>query len=916
MKEKWKKMSVFVLLCAVSIGMLLSLPLRTEAAEASARLVFSHGEYDSNSHHVECQDPLACAQDSWTAGIDQCSYLFLYFVEGETYRRLSLTDVVSTDTNVVTVSSCSSNANAVSLQARGFGQAEIQYTDQSGRTYSLPVEVHLPNTGFYTTQEPSEQTYIKEFNLTDENNTLYFVATNGWKLHSFSASTEYGDENIADVEFNQSENYAKIVVNKPGRYGFSYAPENASGYWYSYSTIEVLNRTSGLKLHRATYSEQGYIKYLYYDYQDSLSLGIGDSDMFLPYLLDSSGAEEELKVVDLSSTDSSVIKIETIGFQESVFYLSAVGTGQAAIQYRTEDGRLYEVPVTVGYPDIGLYKTMYVSNQYIFGNMFYATDSQDTVYLVASNGCKIKSAELEKDYYYYCDKAEITVNEDEGYVKIKLTELPETGATYSIKYSYISPEGYERDSYQVLYVLNANKKLVSVYGYEEDGIVYEQEGIYYNLYGSPGTKYIFPYFLEGENMQPIPATKIVSTNTDVVRVSTVPGNPDATRLDFVGVGQARLEYTDENNNTYGMDVEVGLPLVGYYSAPSADSNSILIKASVNESNNSFYMACLPEYEIVGITLSDDFAEIAEAIIDDSKSFATITVNKTDFPDGVYYADAILREKETGIEFSCSDEEIILQNSFGTPSEPPTQKELINGFVTRMYQQCLSREPDTDGLNGWAGQLEIGNMNGAQIAEAFVFSNEMLSKNLSDEEFVKVLYRSMMGREADTDGLNGWVSQLQNAYMTRSEVTKAFVEATEFTAICGAAGIQKGEYTSVGPLERFVSGFYTVCLGRPADQLGMWGWVKQLQGKNMNGAEIAYNFFFSEEFLNKDTSVEDYVNTLYRTLLGREADANGLAGWVEQLQSGSMTRLDLLKAFIESVEFTGLCEKYGIERGSL
>ena len=244
------------------------------------------------------------------------------------------------------------------------------------------------------------------------------------------------------------------------------------------------------------------------------------------------------------------------------------------------------------------------------------------------------------------------------------------------------------------------------------------------------------------------------------------------------------------------------------------------------------------------------------------------------------------------------------------------RQQINSFVTRMYEQCLSRDPDEAGLAGWVEQLMTGQMNGAQIAEAFVFSNEMLDKNLSDAEFVKVLYRSMMGREADEAGLKGWVSQLQGGYLSRSEVTEAFVESTEFTGICTEYGITRGDFEAVGPIERFVTRFYTICLGRPADQKGHWGWVENLRDKHMNGAQIADAFFFSEEFVGKNVSDEAYVDLLYRTIMGREPDEAGKSGWVNELKKGYITRKDMLKAFIESTEFTRFCAGYGIERGSL
>ena len=242
---------------------------------------------------------------------------------------------------------------------------------------------------------------------------------------------------------------------------------------------------------------------------------------------------------------------------------------------------------------------------------------------------------------------------------------------------------------------------------------------------------------------------------------------------------------------------------------------------------------------------------------------------------------------------------------------------IRNFVTRMYEKCLSREPDEGGLNGWAGQLSGGYMDGAAIAEQFVFSQELLSRNLSDGDFVETLYMAMMGRTSDAAGKSGWVEQLENGNLSRSEVTKSFVESTEFSGICADYGIVRGSYdASVAPIEKFVERLYKLCLERNADQAGLYGWVGNLKNGNMNGAQMANSFFFSDEFVNKNVSNEKYVELLYNTLMGRPADAAGKAGWVSQLQGGHMDRKAVMKAFIESTEFTGICENYGIVRGTL
>ena len=51
----------------------------------------------------------------------------------------------------------------------------------------------------------------------------------------------------------------------------------------------------------------------------------------------------------------------------------------------------------------------------------------------------------------------------------------------------------------------------------------------------------------------------------------------------------------------------------------------------------------------------------------------------------------------------------------------------------------------------------------------------------------------------------------------------------------------------------------------------------------------------------DVDTGTYVNTLYKNILGREADKSGYDYWVEQLDSGLENRGELLLGFAESLE---------------
>ena len=119
--------------------------------------------------------------------------------------------------------------------------------------------------------------------------------------------------------------------------------------------------------------------------------------------------------------------------------------------------------------------------------------------------------------------------------------------------------------------------------------------------------------------------------------------------------------------------------------------------------------------------------------------------------------------------------------------------------------------------------------------------------------------------------------------------------------------------SIEQVQLFVTRLYNVCLDRNPDEGGLEHWTNLLAEKKLTGAQVAYEFFFSEEFKNKNYCNECYVKHLYNALLGREYDQPGLEHWVELLESGE-TRESVIVGFAISNEFSGICQTYGINRG--
>lgn len=249
----------------------------------------------------------------------------------------------------------------------------------------------------------------------------------------------------------------------------------------------------------------------------------------------------------------------------------------------------------------------------------------------------------------------------------------------------------------------------------------------------------------------------------------------------------------------------------------------------------------------------------------------------------------------------------------------TEKEkAVREFVIRCYEKILGRSYDQEGLDGWSSQLLGNYLSPAEVAaKGFFNSEEFEKKGVSDELYVTMLYRTFMNREPDKNGFDGWVSELASG-MSRSYILHEFAVSQEFTDICASYGMNRGDYPLTDARDqnpgatKFVVRLYRKALGRNYDEDGLNGWCSALINNIMSPEEIAANgFLHSEEFINKNLSDEEYLKTLYRTFLDREADTNEITDWLKSMREQNLTRDDVLQGFAHSPEFMEIMAQYGL-----
>jgi len=110
----------------------------------------------------------------------------------------------------------------------------------------------------------------------------------------------------------------------------------------------------------------------------------------------------------------------------------------------------------------------------------------------------------------------------------------------------------------------------------------------------------------------------------------------------------------------------------------------------------------------------------------------------------------------------------------------------------LYRDVLGRDYDTGGLEFWSNQLR-GGVTGANIANEFYNSSEFITRSVSNDTYVDILFQTLMNRNADTMEKTFWLNQL-DAGVPRTSVFAGLVNSPEFDSVCRQAGIIFEWYT--------------------------------------------------------------------------------------------------------------------------
>lgn len=208
-----------------------------------------------------------------------------------------------------------------------------------------------------------------------------------------------------------------------------------------------------------------------------------------------------------------------------------------------------------------------------------------------------------------------------------------------------------------------------------------------------------------------------------------------------------------------------------------------------------------------------------------------------------------------------------------------------------------------------------------FTEDVVFDN-----NISDEEFVKRIYKSFTFKEPTADEINTYVNMITSTTdnkMSRSEVLESILLSDDFKNLCKEYGIDEsiiGTYTPIkisGTINKekvtsFINDIYNITnisvTNEEKEKI-----INDIVNSKSSGCAIVKTIVESEKFKNLELSDEEYIKIIGKICLDEDLSNEEINKYAEQLISGT-NRNEVLKAFMNNNKFTEKCKKYEITKG--
>ncbi len=554
---------------------------------------------------------------------------FYYVDEMGEETLLKYDQIKSLDESILKISEDSEVEGVVHIDIVGIGTTEVVY-NHNGTEYKMNVTANLPIVGFYTTPSATEASFVSTFDVTDDTNTMYLVAKDPYTITNVSLSEDF--ENVADMTpYVVGKSYEIQITGNfengrfyEGNVGF----DNGNGHsetdrWFN---VRLNDARSGLKFRHPGWGENGPVEDKNNPLNTNWRSHKGYSEDAFVYFV-SGGVETKLSASDLFVSNENAVKVSQHHEVTDMLVFEMLDYADDVTINYEHGGKTYSITVEGVLPDFSFYTTPEATKESYIRKDFKVTEDETTIYFVATNGFKLTRVKLRDDFDVIADVGDI--DETGTYVPITITGDPDN-RWYALDYDAYHterPDDTRDNDWNEVELMNAKPGLYF------RGAVFENDSMYENP-DEPLQKYwitephytneVYVKYRNNGIEKNVTYEYLVSSDTSVVTVQKSGGDDNAVCLVVRGFGEATIDYK-VGEETYSFDVIVGLPEVGIYSSPEPGVDTYIEEYKFTGENDKFYVATTDGWKLEEVYLEDDFANIANVVIDDSKEYATVTV---------------------------------------------------------------------------------------------------------------------------------------------------------------------------------------------------------------------------------------------------------------------------------------------------
>ncbi len=203
---------------------------------------------------------------------------------------------------------------------------------------------------------------------------------------------------------------------------------------------------------------------------------------------------------------------------------------------------------------------------------------------------------------------------------------------------------------------------------------------------------------------------------------------------------------------------------------------------------------------------------------------------------------------------------------------------LHHTITTIYQRFLGRAPSTGELQQWRDRLKTDRS--IDLERTLALSSEFTSTG-SLRDRVDRLYRAAFPRVPTAQQIDAWTNVVQNGYLTYPQLVDTFL------------------VTDLAAVRRFNPVFNALGKTFPPDSVTAIG--DAFRNQNASDTDIAGAILGSGGNYGETHTTTRWVRTIYRDLLGREADQYEVAYRVRQLENGQINPASLVQALLYSQE---------------